>query len=155
LDLEDARRTRASQASISPRTLRLISPDSAFFETWTSYRLVKNSCIPALKELEEWFDAQKEIRGIAKLDPFFERTSKLASRRLKREIERRGTLGEFALEPDPLHLKRIPSKESGSDLFRSDGPDAVGRSGEVESPQSVVQGCPVQGGAAGPGEKES
>jgi hypothetical protein len=111
--------------------------------------------IPALKELEEWFDAQKEIRGIAKLDPFFERTSKLASRRLKREIGRRGTLGEFALEPDPLHLKRIPSKESGSDLFRSDGPDAVGRSGEVESPQSVVQGCPVQGGAAGPGEKES
>jgi chromosome segregation and condensation protein ScpB len=59
--------------------------------------------IPALKELEEWFDAQKETRGIAKLDPFFERTSKLAARRLKREIERRGTLGEFALEPDPPH----------------------------------------------------
>ena len=65
--------------------------------------------IPALKELEEWFDSQKEMRGIAKLDPFFERTSKLASRRLKREIERRGTLGEFALEPDPSHLQRIPS----------------------------------------------
>jgi chromosome segregation and condensation protein ScpB len=44
--------------------------------------------IPALKELEEWFDAQKEIRAIAKLDPFFERTSRLASRRLKRELER-------------------------------------------------------------------
>jgi hypothetical protein len=42
----------------------------------------------------------KEIRAVAKLDPFFERTSKLASRRLKREMERRGTLGEFALEPD-------------------------------------------------------
>src|SRR5277367_4284498 len=40
--------------------------------------------IPALKELEEWFDSQKEIRGIAKLDPFSERTSKLASRRLLR-----------------------------------------------------------------------
>ena len=85
--------------------------------------------IPALKELEEWFDSQKEMRGIAKLDPFFERTSKLASRRLKREIERRGTLGEFALEPDPAHLERIPPEESGSDLFRSDEPDAVGRSG--------------------------
>jgi hypothetical protein len=96
-----------------------------------------------------------DVAAHAKLDPFFERTSKLASRRLKREIERRGTLGEFALEPDPLHLKKIPSKESGSDLFRSDGPDAAGRSGEVESPQSVVQGCPVQGGATGPGEKES
>jgi chromosome segregation and condensation protein ScpB len=67
--------------------------------------------IPALKELEEWFDAQKEIRGIAKLDPFFERTSRLASRRLKREIERRGTLGEFALGPDPSHLERIPNEE--------------------------------------------
>jgi hypothetical protein len=110
--------------------------------------------IPALKELEEWFDSQKEIRGIAKLDPFFERTSKLASRRLKREIERRGTLGEFALEPDPLYLKRIPSKESGSDFFRSDGSD-VGGAGEVESPQSVVQGCPAQGSAVGSGEKES
>jgi chromosome segregation and condensation protein ScpB len=111
--------------------------------------------IPALKELEEWFDSQKEIRGIAKLDAFFERTGKLASRRLKREIERRGTLGEFALEPDPLHSKRISSKESGSDLFRSDGPEAVGGSGEVESPQSVVQGCPAQGGAVWSGEKES
>jgi hypothetical protein len=50
--------------------------------------------IPALKELEAWFDTQKEIRAIAKLDSFFERTSKLASRRLKRELERRGTLGE-------------------------------------------------------------
>jgi hypothetical protein len=59
--------------------------------------------IPALKELEDWFDSQKEMRGIAKLDPFFERTSKLAARRLKREIERRGTLGEFVLEPHPLH----------------------------------------------------
>jgi chromosome segregation and condensation protein ScpB len=65
--------------------------------------------IPALKELEEWFDAQKEIRAIAKLDPFFERTSRLASRRLKRELERRGTLGEFALEPNPS-LKEDPHR---------------------------------------------
>ena len=109
--------------------------------------------IPALKELEDWFDTQKEMRATAKLDPFFERTGKLASRRLKREIERRGTLGEFALESDPS-LKRIPPEESGSDLFRRDGPDAVRRAGEVESPQSVVQGCPAQGSAVGPGEKE-
>src|SRR5258705_6430174 len=109
--------------------------------------------IPALKELEEWFDSKKEILGIAKLDPFFERTSKLASRRLKREIERRGTLGEFALEPDPPHLKRIPQKESGSDLFRSDGPDAVGGSGEVESPQSVVQAARLKGAPLGPGKR--
>jgi chromosome segregation and condensation protein ScpB len=110
--------------------------------------------IPALKELEEWFDSQKEIRGIAKLDPFFERTSKLAARRLKREMERRGTLGEFALEPDRPHLERIPPKESGSDLLRSDRPDTVALAARVESPQSVVQGCPAQGSAVGPGEKE-
>jgi chromosome segregation and condensation protein ScpB len=111
--------------------------------------------IPALKELEEWFDSQKEIRAVAKLNSFFERTSKLAARRLKREMERRGTLGEFALEPDASHLKTIPTEESGSDLFRRNEPDAVGGSGEVESPQSVVHGCPAQGGAVGSGEKES
>src|ERR1700680_2598747 len=99
--------------------------------------------IPALKELEEWFDSQKEMRTIAKLDPCFERTRKLASRRLKREIERRGTLGEFALEPDPPDFKRIPPEESDSDLLRSDGPDAAALSCQVESPQSVVQGCPA------------
>jgi chromosome segregation and condensation protein ScpB len=111
--------------------------------------------IPALKELEEWFDSQKEIRGIAKLDPFFERTRRLASRRLKREIERRGTLGEFALEPDSPHLERIPREESGSDLLRSNGAGAVELSCQVESPQSVVEGCPAQGSAVGAGEKES
>jgi chromosome segregation and condensation protein ScpB len=111
--------------------------------------------IPALKELEEWFETQEEIRTVAKLDHFFERTSKLASRRLKREIERRETLGEFALEPDSPHLKRIPPEESGSDLLRSDGPDAVALSCHAESPQSVVQGCSTQGSAVGSGKKES
>jgi hypothetical protein len=110
--------------------------------------------IPALKELEEWFDSQKEIRGIAKLDPFFERTAKLASRRLKREIERRGTLGEFVLDPDLSRLERTPPEESGSDLFRSDGPGTVALSCQVESPQSVVQGCSAQGSAVRPGKKE-
>jgi chromosome segregation and condensation protein ScpB len=110
--------------------------------------------IPALKELEEWFDSQKEIRAIAKLDPFFERTSKLASRRLKREIERRGTLAEFALEPDPSHLEMISPEESGSDLLRSDGPDAVALSCQIEPPQSVVESCPAQRSAVGSGEKE-
>jgi chromosome segregation and condensation protein ScpB len=110
--------------------------------------------IPALKELEEWFDSQKEMRAIAKLDPFFERTNKLVSRRLKREIERRESLGEFELEPDPS-LKRLPTKESDSDLFRSDRPDAAGPFCQAKPPQSVVQGCSAQRGAVGPGEKES
>jgi chromosome segregation and condensation protein ScpB len=113
--------------------------------------------IPALKELEEWFDTQKEMRAIARLDPFFERTSKLASRRLKRELERRGTLegGQvLAREPDPS-LKQDPTEESDSDLFRSDGPDAAALFCQAQSSQSVVQGCSTQGIAARPGEKEA
>jgi hypothetical protein len=111
--------------------------------------------IPALKEPEEWFETEKEMGGIAKLDAFFGRTSKLASRRLKRELERRGTLGEFALEPDLSHLKGIPPEESGSDLFRSNGPNADELSCQIKSPQSVVQGRPDQGSAVGVGKKES
>ena len=50
--------------------------------------------IPALKELEEWFEAQQKEEKIprAKLDRFFDRTEKLASRRRKRELERRETV---------------------------------------------------------------
>ena len=58
-------------------------------------------------------------------------------------------------ELDRLHLKRIPTEESGSDLLRSSEPDAVALSRRVESPQSVVQGCPAQGGGVGTGKKES
>jgi hypothetical protein len=67
----------------------------------------------------------------------------------------RFALRKLALEPDPSHLERIPNEESGSDLLRSNEPDAVALSCQVESPQSVVQGCPTQGSAIGPGEKES
>jgi hypothetical protein len=111
--------------------------------------------IPALKELEEWFDSRKEMRGIAKLDPFFERTNKLATRRLKREIERRETIQEaLTLEPDPS-LKRIPTEESDPNLFRSEGLDAAAFSCRVESSQSVVQSSAAQVSALGSGEKES
>ena len=106
--------------------------------------------IPALKELEEWFETQKEIPAIAKLDPFFEKSQRLASRRLKRELERRGTLWE------PSHgaglSTEIPREESGSDFFRSDGPDDAALSYHAQSPQSVVQGCSAQGSAVGSGE---
>jgi hypothetical protein len=45
------------------------------------------------------------------LDPFFERTSKLAVRRLKRELERRGTLGssQSLHREDPCGGKRLGS----------------------------------------------
>ena len=135
--------------------------DSRFAESWdvflTQYErrdLRSHTDIPALKELEEWFDSQKEMRGKAKLDPFFERTSKLASRRLKREIERRGTLGEFALEEeDRPHLKTIPTEESGSDLFRRDEPDAVwgSRRGRVAAKRCAW--LPGSGAPLGPGKR--
>jgi chromosome segregation and condensation protein ScpB len=111
--------------------------------------------IPALKELEEWFDTQKEMRSAANLDSFFEKTSKLAARRLKRELERRETIrGALTLEPD-LSLQKISTEESDSDLFRSDGLDAAAFSCRVESSQSVVQSSSAQVSALGPGEKES
>ncbi len=110
--------------------------------------------IPALKELEEWFDT-KEMLGIAKLDPFFERTSKLASRRLKRELERRGTLGgsPLALEMDPS-LKRIPTEESDSDLFRSDGSLLLLRSPATMSRRrALCRAARPKGAPLGPGKR--
>jgi hypothetical protein len=54
--------------------------------------------IPALKELEEWFDLQKEMRGKAKLDLFLrEQASSLPGGSNAK------TLGEFALEEDRPH----------------------------------------------------
>jgi hypothetical protein len=46
--------------------------------------------IPALKELEEWFDARAS--NPESLDSYFARTKSLQSRRLKREMERRESL---------------------------------------------------------------
>jgi chromosome segregation and condensation protein ScpB len=50
--------------------------------------------IPALKELEEWFDALASKREpvLQSLDSYFARTKNLQSRRLKREVERRESL---------------------------------------------------------------
>jgi chromosome segregation and condensation protein ScpB len=108
--------------------------------------------IPALKELEEWFETEKEISAIAKLDSFFKKSQRLASRRLKRELERRGTLGE------PLHgagPSTIPTEESDPDFFRGDDVLGAELSYHAQSPQSVVEGCSAQGSTVGSGEKES
>ena len=109
--------------------------------------------IPALKELEEWFDSQKEIRGIAKLDPFFERTSKLASRRLKREIERRGTLGEFALEPDPPHLKRISQRKAALIFSGVMGPMLLRSPAELSRRRALCRAARLKGAPLGPGKR--
>jgi hypothetical protein len=147
---------RGLQPENLPPTLVLVTPPFRRYPTPSALLAIWFSVphrYPGAQRARGVARLAERIRGIAKLDPFFERTSKLASRRLKREIERRGTLAEFALEPDPS-TKRIPPEESSSDLFRSDDPDGVGGSGEVESPQSVMQGCPAQGSAVWSGEKE-
>ena len=46
--------------------------------------------IPALKELEDWFDTRASKPE--SLDSYFARTKNLQSRRLKREMERRESL---------------------------------------------------------------
>jgi hypothetical protein len=50
--------------------------------------------IPALKELEEWFDAlaSKQEPVPQSLDSYFARTKNLQSRRRARELERRETV---------------------------------------------------------------
>jgi chromosome segregation and condensation protein ScpB len=63
--------------------------------------------IPPLKELEEWFDAQKPKP--TKLEPFFQKTEKLAARRQRREKERRETV----LSVD---LREIPGRGSFNDV---------------------------------------
>jgi hypothetical protein len=78
-------------------------------ESLLALGLRSSTDIPALKELEEWF--QKEMRTLRDLDPFFERTSKLAARRLKRGIERRETIrGRFY--PGAGSLERISTEET-------------------------------------------
>ena len=61
--------------------------------------LRSKSDIPALKELETWFDTQEEAQRTEKLDPVFKKLEKLAARRLKRELERRATVEAGTLVP--------------------------------------------------------
>ena len=91
--------------------------------------------------------------SIAKLDPFFERTSKLASRRLKREIERRGTLGEFALEPDPPHLERIPQRKAALIFSGVMGPMLLGARAKLSRRRALCRAARLKGAPLGPGKR--
>jgi chromosome segregation and condensation protein ScpB len=102
--------------------------------------LRSSSDIPALKELEEWFDAlERRSAAPPNLDSYFARTKKLQSRRLKRELERRGSL-EGALAQAGSNDERIPSEESGSDLLRRDVVTPPLSHPAHESPESVMEG---------------
>jgi chromosome segregation and condensation protein ScpB len=93
--------------------------------------------IPALKELEEWFDAlnRRNASG-SELDSFFAKSEKLESRRLKRDLERRETVGT-STRPGAL-TQRITQQESGSDLLRSEPATGPLPHPVPDSPQSIV-----------------
>jgi len=100
--------------------------------------LRSSSDMPALKELEEWFDAvgTKSVPG-ADLDTYFARTKNLRARRLKRELERRGTL-RGPLAQAWSSTERIPTEEGGSNLVRGEATPLPLPTDE--SPSSIVQG---------------
>jgi chromosome segregation and condensation protein ScpB len=101
--------------------------------------------IPALKELEEWFESL-ERKNSPGLDAFFARAKKLQSRRLKRELERRQSIGTGS------PLEGIPGEERSSDLLRRQIAPLPHPS--QESPERVMQSCSPQGPPARSGEKE-
>jgi len=87
--------------------------------------------IPALKELEEWFEAC-ERRNAPALDSYFSRVTNLQSRRRKRELERRRSVG-FGAGAGPR-----AREERRSDLLGGQGSPLSHPA--QESPERVVQG---------------
>jgi chromosome segregation and condensation protein ScpB len=118
--------------------------------------LRSSSDLPALKELEEWFESLN-VRSVPQTRPdsYFERGKKLYSRRRKRELERRQTVGNFSVS-STCPLESIPGQEGESDCVRGY------RMGEApplphpaqESPESIMQSRSAQGLAARSGEKQ-
>ena len=110
------------------------------------------SDIPALKELEDWFDslATQSSAGASptgsELDSYFARTRNLHSRRLKSDSERRQSVAS--------RTERIPTgEESDPDLSRRK-PATTPLPHPGDSPESIVQAGPPQGAATRSGEKE-
>jgi chromosome segregation and condensation protein ScpB len=103
--------------------------------------LKSSSDIPALKELEDWFEARESKSGpLADPDPYFEKTKKLHSRRLKRDLERRGSLRGLAENRKADSTDGIAGEERRSDLLRRDVvPPPLPHPALHESPESIVQ----------------
>jgi hypothetical protein len=103
--------------------------------------LRSSSDIPALKELEEWFEALN-VRSAPqpRPDSAIERGKKLYSRRRKRELERRQSVGPFSGSGSSPGGESIPGQEGESDCLRGDPvAEAPLPHPAQESPQSVVQ----------------
>jgi hypothetical protein len=109
--------------------------------------------IPALKELEQWFDALESRRARPpSLDSYFARADNLQSRRLKRELERRATVRSCS--ESASCGERIPGQENGSDFLRGDVRRPPLPHPAQEPPESVMQSPAAQARATGPGKKE-
>jgi chromosome segregation and condensation protein ScpB len=91
--------------------------------------------IPELKELEEWLE--RRSAPAAQLDSYFTRTQKLQSRRLKRELERRQTVG--SLSRPRTGGESIRGQEGGFDLLRGDLGTSPLPQTVHESPESIMQ----------------
>jgi chromosome segregation and condensation protein ScpB len=114
--------------------------------------LRSNADIPALKELEDWFEslASKSVAASfpqAELDSYFARTKNLWSRRLKRDLERRQSVTSL-----PCPRETTAAQEGGPDRLRGELDTPLPHPGKP--PESIVEGRPAQGSATRSGEKE-
>lgn len=101
--------------------------------------LRSSSDIPALKELEEWFEVLSDAPQ-ARPDSAIERGKKLYSRRRKRELERRQSVAHFSGSGSSPGGESVPGQEGESDCLRGDPmAEAPLPHPAQESPQSVVQ----------------
>jgi hypothetical protein len=108
--------------------------------------------IPALKELEDWFESLGTKRANAphtELDSYFARTRNFCSRRLKRDLERRQSITPVA---GSISQGTPVSEEGDPDLLRSELANPLPH--PDEPPQGIVHGRSPQGSTAGSGEKE-
>jgi hypothetical protein len=115
--------------------------------------LRSSSDIPALKELEEWFEAL-EVKSVCQTDPdsYFQRAKRLHSRRLKRELARRASLWGPPLEQPTTEL--IPTEEGRADLLgREAGTPPLPRPAG-KTPESTMEGRSGQRSPARAREKE-
>jgi chromosome segregation and condensation protein ScpB len=103
--------------------------------------LRSSSEIPALKELEEWFEAldRKSVRQ-PHLNSYFKRSKQLHSRRLRRELERRQSIEPFP-GSESVTPESVPRQEGESDSFRGDRVSEVPRPDPAqEPPEGIMQG---------------
>ena len=101
--------------------------------------------IPALQELEEWFEAAVARGKVPQAHPdsYFERAKKLSSRRLKRELKRRQSVRPFPGSGSSWP-ESIPGQEGESDCFGGDRAAEAPLPHPAQQPsESVVQGRPA------------